>query len=100
MKLISWNVNGLRACLSKGFPDFFHACKADIFCLQETKLQAGQVELDRAGYIVAGEDCKTSLAGVYAAGDTRTKELRQIITAAADGAVAAFEASNLINAGA
>lgn len=66
----------------------------------DNKLLAGQVELDRAGYIVAGEDCKTSLAGVYAAGDTRTKELRQIITAAADGAVAAFEASNLINAGA
>ncbi len=51
MKLISWNVNGLRACLSKGFPDFFHACKADIFCLQETKLQAGQVELDLPGYL-------------------------------------------------
>lgn len=60
---------------------------------------AGQVELDPAGYIVAGEDCKTSQEGVYAAGDTRTKEVRQIITAAADGAVAAVEAANRVNAG-
>ncbi len=66
----------------------------------DNKLLEGQVELDRAGYIVAGEDCHTSVPGVFAAGDTRTKVLRQIITAAADGAVAAFEASNLINAGA
>lgn len=63
----------------------------------ENSLFAGQLELDRAGYIVAGEDCKTNLAGVYVAGDTRTKALRQIVTAAADGAVAAFEASNMIN---
>lgn len=63
----------------------------------ENSLFAGQLELDGAGYIVAGEDCKTNLAGVYVAGDTRTKALRQIITAAADGAVAAFEASNMIN---
>lgn len=60
---------------------------------------AGQVELNPAGYIVAGEDCKTSQEGVYAAGDTRTKEVRQIITAAADGAVAAVEAANRVNAG-
>ena len=45
MKLISWNVNGLRACLQKGFLDFFREAEADIFCLQETKLQAGQIEL-------------------------------------------------------
>ncbi len=45
--------------------------------------------LDRQGYIVAGEDCRTNLAGVYAAGDTRTKEVRQLVTAAADGAIAA-----------
>lgn len=50
MKLISWNVNGLRACLSKGFMDFFHTEKADCFCLQETKLQAQQVEMDLPGY--------------------------------------------------
>ncbi len=50
MKLISWNVNGLRACLGKGFAGFFQEADADIFCLQETKLQAGQVELDLPGY--------------------------------------------------
>ena len=50
MHLISWNVNGLRACLGKGFLDYFQAADADVFCLQETKLQAGQVELDLPGY--------------------------------------------------
>ena len=50
MKLISWNVNGLRACLQKGFLDFFHEIDADIFCLQETKLQAGQHDLELPGY--------------------------------------------------
>ena len=49
MKLISWNVNGLRACLGKGFTDAFEAMNADFFCLQETKLQAGQVTLDLPG---------------------------------------------------
>ena len=49
-------------------------------------LVKGQLELDRSGYIVAGEDGKTSLPGVFAAGDLRTKQLRQIITACADGA--------------
>lgn len=50
MKLISWNVNGLRACVEKGFLDFFKEADADIFCLQETKLQEGQIELDLPGY--------------------------------------------------
>lgn len=50
MKFISWNVNGLRACVQKGFLDFFHEADADIFCLQETKLQEGQIELDLPGY--------------------------------------------------
>lgn len=50
MKLISWNVNGIRACLQKGFLDFFHEIDADIFCLQETKLQAGQHNLELPGY--------------------------------------------------
>lgn len=50
MKLISWNVNGIRACVEKGFLDFFQNIDADIFCLQETKLQAGQIELDLEGY--------------------------------------------------
>lgn len=50
MKLISWNVNGLRACVQKGFLDFFNEIDADIFCLQETKLQEGQIDLELPGY--------------------------------------------------
>lgn len=50
MKLVSWNVNGIRACLSKGFLDFFSSADADIFCIQETKVQQGQVQLDLKGY--------------------------------------------------
>ncbi len=50
MKLISWNVNGLRACLTKGFLDFFALENADIFCIQETKMQEGQAELNLDGY--------------------------------------------------
>lgn len=50
MKFISWNVNGLRACIQKGFLDFFHAADADFFCLQETKLSEGQLALDLPGY--------------------------------------------------
>ena len=50
MKFISWNVNGLRACVQKGFLDFFQEIDADFFCLQETKLQEGQIELDLPGY--------------------------------------------------
>lgn len=50
MKLISWNVNGLRAALTKGFEDFFSEIDADIFCIQETKMQEGQVELALDGY--------------------------------------------------
>ena len=50
MKFISWNVNGLRACIGKGWQDFFNEAEADFFCLQETKLQAGQIELDLPGY--------------------------------------------------
>ena len=46
MKFISWNVNGLRACMGKGFMDFFNAEDADFFCLQETKLQAGQIHME------------------------------------------------------
>ena len=47
MKLISWNVNGIRACMNKGFMDFFNEVDADIFCLQETKISEGQWELGR-----------------------------------------------------
>ena len=50
MKLISWNVNGLRAAMGKGFQEAFSALDADVFCLQETKLQSGQIELDLPGY--------------------------------------------------
>lgn len=50
MKFISWNVNGIRACVQKGFQDFFNEIDADIFCLQETKMQEGQLELDLPGY--------------------------------------------------
>ena len=50
MKLLSWNVNGIRACLTKGFSDFFKQADADVFCLQETKCQQGQVELEFEGY--------------------------------------------------
>ena len=50
MKFISWNVNGLRACVGKGFMDTFQSLDADIFCLQETKLQEGQIDLELPGY--------------------------------------------------
>ena len=50
MKLISWNVNGLRACVQKGFLDYMKAADADIFCIQESKLQEGQIQLDTPGY--------------------------------------------------
>ena len=50
MKLISWNVNGIRACVQKGFLDFFNEIDADIFCIQESKMQEGQLELDLPGY--------------------------------------------------
>ncbi|SHM90753.1 exodeoxyribonuclease-3 [Anaerosporobacter mobilis DSM 15930] len=50
MKLISWNVNGIRACVQKGFLDFFKEVDTDIFCIQESKLQEGQIELDLEGY--------------------------------------------------
>ena len=50
MKLISWNVNGLRACVNKGFMDVFRQLDADIFCIQESKLQEGQIQMDLPGY--------------------------------------------------
>lgn len=49
-KLISWNVNGLRACINKGFLDYFKKADADIFCIQESKVQPGQIELELDGY--------------------------------------------------
>lgn len=50
LKMISWNVNGIRACVQKGFLDYFKEADADIFCIQETKLQEGQIELELPGY--------------------------------------------------
>lgn len=50
MKFVSWNVNGIRACMTKGFMDFFNEIDADIFCLQETKMQPGQLEIETKGY--------------------------------------------------
>ena len=50
MKLVSWNVNGIRACLQKGFLDSFYQLDADIFCVQETKMQSGQADLEIEGY--------------------------------------------------
>lgn len=50
MKLISWNVNGIRACVTKGFMDYFNTIDADIFCIQESKMQEGQLELEMPGY--------------------------------------------------
>jgi thioredoxin reductase (NADPH) len=61
-----------------------------------TSLFAGEIQLDESGYIVAGEDTKTSIPGVFAAGDVRTKELRQVITAASDGATAAHMAGEYL----
>ena len=52
MKLVSWNVNGIRACLTKGFEDFFKEIDADIFCIQETKCQKGQVNLEFDNYYI------------------------------------------------
>ena len=61
-----------------------------------TEFVRGAVELDAAGYFLAGEDTKTNLPGVFAAGDCRKKPLRQIVTAAADGAVAAYAAEDYL----
>ena len=54
MKLISWNVNGIRACVQKGFLDFFREADADIFCIQETKMQEGQLNLSFRDIISTG----------------------------------------------
>ena len=62
----------------------------------DTALFAGQVETDQAGYLAADESCRTSVPGVFAAGDVRTKALRQVITAAADGANAAHWAEDYL----
>jgi len=63
-----------------------------------TKMYTGQVELDKWGYIVASEDTKTNIEGVFVAGDIRTKPIRQVVTAASDGAVAGIMAERYIMA--
>lgn len=65
--------------------------------MPNTELLRGMATLDPAGYVIAGEDCKTSVPGLYATGDMRTKTLRQVITAAADGAVAVYGVEAYLN---
>ena len=65
MKLVSWNVNGIRACVTKGFYDFFREVNADIFCIQESKMQEGQLEFDCPGYyIYSNSAVKKGYSGV------------------------------------
>lgn len=93
MKLVSWNVNGLRACVKKGFLDYFKEVDADIFCIQESKLQEGQIELDleryhqfwnyalKKGYSgTAVFSKKKPLAVKYGVGDNETEDEGRIIT--------------------
>ena len=71
MKLVSWNVNGIRACVTKGFYDFFREVDADIFCIQESKMQEGQLEFDLPDYhIYSNSAVKKGYSGVI----TFTKE--------------------------
>jgi thioredoxin reductase (NADPH) len=65
--------------------------------LPSTELLKGLVSLDASGYAIAGEDCKTDVPGVFAAGDVRTKHLRQVVTAAADGATAIYGIESYLN---
>ena len=78
-------------------PDDAVAVFVAIGRVPSTQIVRDFVDMDKDGYIVAGEDCKTSRAGVYVAGDCRTKNIRQLVTAAADGAVAATNATNYLN---
>lgn len=93
MKLVSWNVNGIRACVKKGFLDYFEKVNADIFCVQETKLQEGQIELElteyyqywnyaeRKGYSgTAIFTKKKPLSVSYGVGDRNDEEEGRIIT--------------------
>ena len=77
-------------------------CMALALCLSllpATALAAGQLSLDKGGYIVAGETTETSVPGVYAVGDVRTKPLRQVVTAVADGATAVHMAEEFLAGG-
>ncbi|MFM9279775.1 exodeoxyribonuclease III [Paenibacillus jiagnxiensis] len=99
MKLVSWNVNGLRACVNKGFTDYFHASGADIFCVQETKLQEGQISLElgsevysywnyaeKKGYSGTAVFTKIKpLAVTYGLGETDADSEGRVITLEFDG---------------
>jgi exodeoxyribonuclease-3 len=99
MKLVSWNVNGLRACVNKGFTDYFHASDADIFCVQETKLQEGQISLElgsgvysywnyaeKKGYSGTAVFTKIKpLAVTYGLGETDADSEGRVITLEFDG---------------
>lgn len=94
-------LNGVKVLnLVTGKEDFIEAegLFVSIGRIPATELVKGQIELDDGGYIVSREDTKTNIPGVFAAGDLRTKDLRQVITAASDGAVAAHFAEEYINA--
>ncbi|WP_313800840.1 exodeoxyribonuclease III [Cytobacillus sp.] len=93
MKLVSWNVNGLRACVKKGFLNYFKEVDADIFCIQESKLQEGQIELELEGYYqfwnyalkkgysgTAVFSKKKPLSVKYGVGDKETEDEGRIIT--------------------
>lgn len=93
MKLVSWNVNGIRACVRKGFLDYFHEVNADFFCIQESKLQEGQIDLELKGYYqywnyalrkgYSGTAIFTKhkpLSVSYGVGDLETEEEGRIIT--------------------
>ena len=69
----------------------------NIGVIPNTELFKGQVEMDESGRIIAGEDCRTNLPGVFAAGDVRVKEIRQLTTAAADGTTAALLAEQYLS---
>ena len=90
MKLTAATLFDRKAETTKELP--IDAVFVNIGVEPNTAMFADQVKLDKAGNIVAGEDCRTNLDGVFAAGDVRTKEIRQLTTAAADGTVAALEA--------
>ena len=58
MKFVSWNVNGIRACVQKGFLDVFKELDADVFCIQESKMQEGQLDLETPGYYQYWKSCR------------------------------------------
>ncbi len=78
-----------RLCLDNGEAEEVAAAFVSIGRIPDTAIVEGQIDRDAGGFLIAGEDCKTNVAGVFAVGDARTKKLRQVVTAVSDGAVAA-----------